>query len=244
MLKSDVIKNIKLKDETSWKDSVFLTFDVDWAIDDVFSDSIDIVEKYDLSATWFITHKTPLLDRLRENPKFELGIHPNFNKLLIQSDISNGKSANEIIGRLMDIVPEAVSIRSHSLTQSSVLLALFEKFGLSYDCNNLIPASLEYKLFPWELWNGMTCVPYSWEDDIHILYKWKTSMEKHIQQDSLKVFDFHPIHVALNTNSLTRYENSRAYHSDWSTLKKVRWQGDGTRNRLKQLINLIVYDQD
>jgi hypothetical protein len=183
MIKSAVIKTIESKDKASWTNSIFLTFDVDWADDLVFTNSIDIVEKYDLSATWFITHETPLLDRLRENPKFELGIHPNFNKILLQSDVSNGKGANEILGRLMDLVPEAVSIRSHSLTQSSVLSIFFKNFRLSHDCNDFILASLEYKLFPWELWNGMTCVPYSWEDDIHVLYKWETSMGNFIQQD-------------------------------------------------------------
>ncbi len=65
-----------------WSDTVFLTFDVDWACDEVFADTIDLVEQADVCATWFITHGTPLLERLRENPKFGLGIHPNFNNIL------------------------------------------------------------------------------------------------------------------------------------------------------------------
>ena len=51
---------------------IFLTFDIDWADDDVIGDTIDLVEKAEVKATWFVTHQTPLLDRLRDNPKFEL----------------------------------------------------------------------------------------------------------------------------------------------------------------------------
>jgi hypothetical protein len=223
--------------EKTWKNHVFLTFDMDWAIDDILENTISILEKADVSATWFITHKTPLLCRLRENKKFELGIHPNFNKLLFQSDFSNGKDAKEIVGRLMDLVPEAVSVRSHSLTQSSTLLDLFKEFGLSYDCNHFIPASLGYPLSPWKSWNEMVLIPHSWEDDIHIMYQWDYSITDILKTQGLHVFDFHPIHVALNTESLTRYENSRSFHLDWDNLQSWIFIGKGTRSHLEELLS-------
>jgi len=72
------IQMINISDEQSWKDKVFITMDLDWACDDVLNDTIDLVERYDVAVTWFVTHDTPVLERLRENPKFELGLHPNF----------------------------------------------------------------------------------------------------------------------------------------------------------------------
>jgi len=72
-------------------------------------------------ATWFVTHDTPLISRLRTNSKFELGIHPNFD-FLIQGEPRNGGNAQEVVARLLEIVPEAKSVRSHSMTQSSRLL--------------------------------------------------------------------------------------------------------------------------
>ena len=54
----------------------------------------------------------------------------------------------------------------------------------------------------------------------------------------LKVFDFHPIHVFLNTESLERYERTRALHHNPKELIKHRYEGYGTRNRLIELLEL------
>ena len=56
----------------------FISFDIDWAHDDVINYSIDILEKTEIRVSWFITHKTKVLERLKENSNFEIGIHPNF----------------------------------------------------------------------------------------------------------------------------------------------------------------------
>lgn len=122
------ISTIRVDDETTWRDALFLTFDIDWAHDDVLNDTIDLVEEAGVAATWFVTHDTPVLKRLRDNPKFELGIHPNFNYLLEGGD-RNGCNAREVIERLRVIVPEATSVRSHSMTQSTGLLDLFVRGG-------------------------------------------------------------------------------------------------------------------
>ena len=49
------IKNIIINKQTSWKNKIFLTFDADWACDEVLSYSIDIVEKYGIKATFYDT---------------------------------------------------------------------------------------------------------------------------------------------------------------------------------------------
>lgn len=45
--------------------ALYLTFDVDWACDEVLADTIDLVEEADVCATCFVTHDAPLLKRLR-----------------------------------------------------------------------------------------------------------------------------------------------------------------------------------
>ena len=77
-----LIREIRPERPETWRGRVFLTLDLDWACDGVLEDTIDLVEGEDVSATWFVTHDTPLLERIRSNPRFELGIHPNFNGLL------------------------------------------------------------------------------------------------------------------------------------------------------------------
>ena len=47
------IKNISVTDESSWKDKVFFTFDLDWAIDEVIEYTLKIVEDAGIKATFF-----------------------------------------------------------------------------------------------------------------------------------------------------------------------------------------------
>ena len=54
----------------------------------------------------------------------------------------------------------------------------------------------------------------------------------------LKCFDFHPIHVFLNTENLNRYERTRPIHQNPKELIKYRYQGYGTRSRSMELLEL------
>lgn len=65
-----------------------------------------------------------------------------------------------------------------------------------------------------------------------------TPMMELASRPGLKVFDFHPIHVFLNTESLDRYERTRPLHQNPKELIKHRYQGDGTRSRLIELLEL------
>ena len=58
-------------------------------------------------------------------------------------------------------------------------------------------------------------------------------------QRGFHVFDFHPIHVFLNTENLSRYERTRLLHQKPDELLKHRYQGKGTRTQLLNLLNLI-----
>ncbi len=235
------ISAILPEDNTTWEHRLFLTIDIDWAHDDVLADTIDLIEQADVCCTWFVTHHTPLLGRLRANPKFELGIHPNFNRLL-EGDCRNGAGARDVVARLMEIVPEARSVRSHSMMQSSIILDIFAEAGLTHDVNHFIPTIAQITTKPWRLWNGMVRVPYHWEDDVTCLYLEQQmtvpEIGEIVAQHTFCVFDFHPIHVFLNTESLDRYERTRPIHYNPKELIKYRYEGYGTRNRLYALLEL------
>ncbi len=218
----------------------FVTLDIDWAHDDILADAIELVEAHRVPATWFVTHDTPLLSRLRSNPDFELGIHPNFN-FLLNGDGRSGKDAMDVVERLLAIVPEAKCVRSHSTTQSSELLDLFKRKGLTHECNSFIPIQSEIELKPWLLWSGITRVPYSWEDDVACLYGPGSalSMNQLIGLAGIKVFNFHPVHVFLNTEHMDRYEKTRALHRSPQELRAHRYEGAGTRTRFLELLGLM-----
>ena len=159
-------------------------------------------------------------------------------------DVSNGATDQEVVERLLDIVPQAQSVRSHSMLQSTRVLDLFQRNGLTHDVNQFIPSGAGLILKPWRLWNGMTRVPYVWEDDMHCMFSETDQLEIEpsvLANDSslgIRVFDFHPIHVFLNTESLDRYERTRALHRTPEELIHHRYDGYGTRSRLIDLLRL------
>ena len=60
-----------------------LTFDVDWASEEMLHDVIQLLEKYNCKATFFATHKSKIIESLSNSSNFEIGLHPNFNFLLL-----------------------------------------------------------------------------------------------------------------------------------------------------------------
>lgn len=213
----------------------FITCDIDWAHDDVLAVAISLFEKYDTNVTWFVTHNTPLLHRLRENPRFELGIHPNFNRLL-NGDISNGGSVDEILYNILKIVPEATAVRSHSMLQSSPILDRFKGYGITHDANMYIPYSSAIKLLPWIHWNGLTRIPHFWEDDVCWQDGFSVEPGTLLEIDGIKVFDFHPVHIFLNTESHSRYDRARSAYHDPKELTKFINEKYGTRDFLTELL--------
>jgi hypothetical protein len=219
----------------TWEGRVFLTLDVDWAHDDVIAEVLDLLEPAQVRATWFITHDSPILERLRSNPLFELGIHPNFN-FLLEGDPRNGRTASEVVDRLLAIVPEAKSVRSHAMTQSTGLMHLFASKGLTHEANHFIPEQLETPLKPWH-WLSMIKVPYFWEDDVYCLSAANSVFGSLVHRPGLRVFDFHPIHVFLNTDDLARYEKARPYFGNPTALRSLRNPAEqGSRALLTQLL--------
>lgn len=76
------IGEIDADDPAIWEGRLFLTIDLDWAIDAAIAMCLDLIEAAGVAATVFVTHDTPLLARMRNNPRIELGLHPDFNPLL------------------------------------------------------------------------------------------------------------------------------------------------------------------
>ena len=102
--KFSTISSIDLDKPRSWQDPSFITLDMDWCHDEVLYDTIHLLESSSVSATWFVTHKTKALERLRQNKNFEIGIHPNFNPLLA-GDLANHRDAETILDQIFEIVP-------------------------------------------------------------------------------------------------------------------------------------------
>ena len=192
---------------------LFLTFDLDWAADFVLEPLLDFLEEKDLPATVFITHETALLPRIRQNKRLELGIHPNYNFLL--SGEGKGDCAEDTVERLMRLAPEARSVRAHSLGFSSRIMDIYKAHGLTHNSDIWIPHESGLTLRPFLHPSGLTMVPFMWMDDGHCSRPsppWDPGA--FLDGPGLKVFDFHPIHVYLNSVDLSAYEAARPFHQD------------------------------
>jgi hypothetical protein len=186
--------------------NVVLTFDIDWAPEFAIDFVIDRLLERRVRATFFITHKSPALERLRQYPElFELGIHPNF-----LPGSTHGETPSSVLRHCMALVPETISMRSHALVQSSFLLnRVLTETPITTDVSLFLQHAVG--LHPVEYrWNGHALwrLPYFWEDDFE--------MERehpcwHLPEllgagHGLKIFDFHPIHVYLNSADVKPYQ--------------------------------------
>lgn len=220
---------------------IFITIDIDWASDEVLDYTISFFEQENISATFFVTHDTPLLKRLRNNLLFELGLHPNFQKLLNNTSVE--KTAREIFDQCKGIVPDAVSVRSHSLVTSSPLLDLYYCNGMKFDVGLFIPWNADMHLIPYYHWNGLLRVPFYFEDDGHCIMmenrqckNWNVSSL--LNRKGIKVFNFHPIHLFLNTENLERYEMMKFGSDGTNKIDAYRFHSEknGTFVILKNII--------
>lgn len=194
---------------------IYLTFDIDWAHDEIVAALLDRLERVGLPATVFITHNSKLLARMRANPLLELGIHPNFRPLLRRGAARPDDPAAIVCG-LKELVPEAVSVRAHALIDGSDLRVLYAACGFTHDANVFVPWTAGLALTPYRCFSGLTRAPYFYEDDVHCLLvdegraeSWRAGPL--LDRPGLKIFNFHPIHLFLNTESLGRYEAARPF---------------------------------
>lgn len=216
-----------------------LTFDCDWAPDFVINDIINLLNEEKIKATFFITNNSQIIKKLRENKLFEIGIHPNFFPKSTQ-----GSNENSILNNLKQIVPEAKSIRTHGLFQSTPLLKKFQEYGIENDLSlflqntpNIVPHySKFFNLFRF---------PYFWEDDVAITEKINWSFDDPMYHvNGLKIFNFHPIHVFLNSRYMENYENLKKDiglgQLNEENIKNYVNQSDvGVKSYFKEIISFI-----
>ena len=180
-----------------------LTFDIDWAPDFVILHCLELLDDARCKATFFATHSTPLNQEI-VNRGHNLGIHPNF-----LPNSSQGSSVQEIISECLSYAPDAWCMRTHALVQSSPLLhEIFSKFPqLKLDVSLLMHRSAFSHKVQWDF-DGVTFdrLLYNWEDDAQFSSYKKDNLPD-LFFGELTVFDFHPIHVFLNSTDGSEYRN-------------------------------------
>ena len=219
--------------------TIYITMDMDWANDDVLADSVSLAEQLKIPVCLFVTNDTPMLQILRQHPLFTLGIHPNF---LPQLNGQTTKSYRDTIAEMLKIVPEAKIIRCHALVDATPVLVTAREMGFRADMNLFIPFSSGMRLRPFRHFSGLKRLPFFYEDDAWALEPDHPAPEQHIpdSDDRLCIFNFHPIHLYLNTENMERYNRAKPYYHEFEKLAPYvnHGEGFGARDfllRIKQL---------
>jgi hypothetical protein len=184
---------------------LLITLDIDWAPDHVIDAVAARLLDAGVCATWFVTHHSDAVDRLRDRPRqFDLGVHPN---LLAGS--THGASPSEVLAHCMSLVPQALSMRTHGLVQSTQLLdSVLAQTPLRIDASLLMPRAgwlrpVEHRHRDKRLLR----IPCYWEDDVEMRETVPEWDRKRIvaPEPGLKVLAFHPVHIFLNSPSMDAY---------------------------------------
>lgn len=215
--------------------SVAITLDIDWAPDFAIDFTADILIDRGVPATWFVTHWSAAVERLRDHQElFELGIHPN---LLAGS--SHGSSEEEVLDHCLELVPDAVSVRTHGLAQSSAWLTrLITQTNILADVSLFVPGApfLQPVQHWWER-QSILRLPFFWEDDCEMekpVPAWNLPELLDVSP-GMKILNFHPIHVFLNTSDRAVYEeakrsSARLYDARLRDLEPLVQDETGTRS--------------
>jgi hypothetical protein len=215
---------------------VCITFDIDWAPEEVIQYSVNILNEYSAAATFFATHDSVTLQNL-DNKKFEIGIHPNFNPLLSGVSLPH-LDFRKVVKDLLAIYPEAKGCRSHSLTQNGQIINCLVEEGLLYDSNIFLPYQ---KVTPYRHCNNLYRIPFNWEDDVHFLYKRSFDDIGLLPvTDDLYIYNFHPVHVFLNTDSEETSTRARPFYHQPKKMIHCRNQSKpGAENALRQILSQL-----
>ena len=194
-----------------------------------------------MEITLYATHQSSTLNHISTNKKYEIGLHPNFNPLLLADQNETKTNYRDILEELKDFFPKATSVRSHSLCFGSLIQTAYSYAGITHDSSVIIPYQHNAQpIFPWKMWDGLIRVPYLFCDYVTAMTT-DSKVADLANRPGLKVFDFHPIHVFLNTESLDRYERTRPLHHTPKELIKHRYDGYGSRNRLLELLEFAKF---
>ncbi|MEL6352000.1 MAG: hypothetical protein AAFR58_09555 [Cyanobacteria bacterium J06627_28] len=227
---------------------LLLTLDTDWAPDFAIDFVADYLVAHQVKATWFVTHASPAIERLRQYSElFELGIHPNF-----LTNSSHGSTPEAILQRCMELVPEAKSMRTHALVQSTPLLNMvMEKTPIVSDVSLLLPKAPGLQPVSYPCGRGLLRIPYFWEDDIEMEYEqpsWQLAplLDEDLDKGAkgLKIFDFHPIHIYLNSADMKPYQAMKRLGKGLSEVSLAEAQqfvaiAPGTQTMFKQVTSFL-----
>ncbi|NUO81979.1 hypothetical protein HUU05_18045 [candidate division KSB1 bacterium] len=211
---------------------IFLTMDTDWCPEEVLQFALALLQKHALPCTIFATGRYAALEN-RDPTRIEIGLHPNFNEAKLAQYESK-------LNELLALYPHALGVASHAMMSSTPLLELFKRAGLQYDRNLLFYKQTQARAF--YHYNGLLRLPIFWEDDIWFSHEPEVPFAAAplLEERFHYLYNFHPVHLYLNTASAAHYASCKPYYRDPAKLREVRHAGYGVHSYFMDLIEFIA----
>lgn len=209
------------------------TSDLDWAPESMIKELMDLFK--DTPLTPFVTHHSRIIEEnYRGEKKKYVGVHPNF-----LPGSTHGDSITQVVTSVMKIWPDTCCFRSHSFFDHYYVGKEFYNWGIEYDSNLCL--HLQSNIIPLRHVTGLLRFPVFLQDNHYTLREgvWDIShIEDVIDTPGLKIFNFHPIHIALNTPDMEYYESVKETVK-WGDWRDYVNKGKGVRTFLVDLIKLV-----
>jgi hypothetical protein len=216
---------------------ICLTFDTDWLSD---ADMARFVAQFPIPgrATFFCHQPFPSLATTRH----ERCPHPFI------SDLSDWQGALDALR--LQVNPQSRGVRTHSCVFSHMVGLSLHQMGFEYvsQANNMFDAGLRPFRHPWGVWelpiyymdNMDFWMTSNWPDLQHSTFS-RRVIETALHSDGLYVFDFHPIHIALNTRTPEDYQRVKpGIVSSGASPFDFVFDGRGTRTFFEELCAEMV----
>lgn len=223
---------------------VVLTVDVDWAPDWAMAQLLQKLVDTQTPSTWFVTHESQMLEELRAHPSLvEIGIHPNF-----LAGSSHGNSPAEIMAECMRIAPEARTMRTHCLVQSTpIFQVVADSSPIKIDTSIYLrdATGVSASALPLDHGRSLTRFAYVWEDDLEFFAdepRWDAAslLTARHSAEEITIIDVHPIHYALNSANVGPYEELKKSHGGTRHVTaedaaRFRNEGEGAQSFITSL---------
>ena len=216
------------------------TSDIEWSPEWAILEMLALFGRYSVPLTPFVTHRSDCLWQRYGSADMRprVGLHPNF---LIGS--THGDTTEEVMECVCKLWPEATSFRSHSFFDHSHVTDGFFARNFKYDSN--LGLFLQPDCVPLRHNSGLIRFPVYWEDDNH----WRNELpfelsivKAEFEKPGLKVFNVHPLILAINTPNGEYYEaNKRLYNSgEEKGWQKAQYEGKGVYTFLEEVLKFVT----
>ena len=176
-----------------------------------------------LALTLFCTDRYAVLG---ECPHTELALHYNVEKGGFEQSFRH----------IADQFAGAAGSRGHSLAFSERLRPLFRERGIVYDSSYLmycLPGLRPFLIGP-DLWEHPVYFMDMFHMEMALTKGTPPPGKSDLALPGLKVFDFHPVHLLLNTPTFDYYFQHKHLYHDTEGLLRHAYRGFGMRTLFEQ----------